>query len=105
MGGPSILRSLVSKQTSLPLSKRPTPPQVICMAGCRRQRGECVQAVAAADALWKLKGLRALGRVDRGTVGSMRALLPSTALLVLRSAAISGTLSFATAAATRRAFR
>lgn len=57
--------------------------------------------MAVVDVLWKLKSLRALGRVDGGTLRSMRALLPSTALLVLRSAAISGTFSCATAAATR----
>lgn len=64
-----------------------------------------MQAVAVADVLRKLAGLRALGRFDGGTLGSMRALLPSTALLVLRSAAIAGTFSFATAAATRRDLR
>eukprot|EP00892_Ulva_mutabilis_P007725 jgi/Ulvmu1/5324/UM022_0118.1 len=61
----------------------------------------CGQALAVLDLLWKLYGLGALGSVGSGIARSVRALLPSTSLLVLRSMAVSGTFAFATAAATR----
>lgn len=60
-----------------------------------------LQAVALTDLLLRMLKLKAVGGVHAGMLQQIRMLVPSTALLVLRSAAISGCFAFATATVTR----
>ena len=59
------------------------------------------QGVALVDLLLRMLKLKAVGGVHAGMLQHIRMLVPSTALLVLRSAAISGCFAFATATVTR----